>query len=580
MLIPARTTPQVSVDWTKCFTYDRLVSEEIEHYSEIEVTEDLREGGVAANLAWHRWYEFLAASWKSSFVDKVVQAAETRPAPRLLSLGCGYGGMEIDCARRLRGDYAILALDVNENLFAQARRQVAQEGLHLEFRALDLNFVELEENSIDVAFAHAALHHLLNFEHVFEQVHRALRPGGRLVLLDIIGRTQTLFWPENVRYATELVRAMPRRYRKGLQIEPAALFGGYLDGGEQPGMEGIRQEELEEQIDRWFRPLEMHKYNAFVRLICMHPTIAPRFDIQRARDRAYLEKLFRLDLQQIASGALRATEMFAMYEKRAVPDGPLAAHTATGPKVSVCLAGDNSLAEVRSCWESVRAQTHRNIEAILLLPEAGGEVADWGREVSAQGGLRTVTGGRVDRGLDWRPALDAATGEYVALANSEDVWYPIKLAEQVAFLEADPRPGLTYSQMMAVDDRGRRSAKGPGGDVLGRDLGDAVRESLSKGEELPRSNALFRRSSWTSSPEAAGSSPLTEGALYRALAARVPFGFQPRILGLQRQPRPEGSDGEAQPDSTVAPSGPQPRGRSLTEFLRRFRPRKRQDAKE
>ncbi|HXO22535.1 MAG TPA: class I SAM-dependent methyltransferase, partial [Thermoanaerobaculia bacterium] len=269
-----------------------------------------------ANRAWERWYRFLIAAWRTDFEAEIAAASRQFEAPRLLSLGCGYGGIEIGCARRLQGPYEIVALDLNENLFAPAREEVARDGLHVEFRALDLNFLELEENSFDVVFAHASLHHLLNFEHLFAQVYRALREEGRFIVLDMIGKTQVLFWPENVQFATDLVARMPQRYRGGLAADPRVLFPGYLDGAEQQGMEGIRQGELEEQIGRWFQPLKIFKYNAFVRLICTHPTIALNFDPDSAEDQAYLDSLYALDLEQVRKGTLRPTEMFAVYEKR------------------------------------------------------------------------------------------------------------------------------------------------------------------------------------------------------------------------------------------------------------------------
>lgn len=42
------TVQKVDIDWTSITDYSRLVEEEIEEYSNIEVTESLREGGIHA----------------------------------------------------------------------------------------------------------------------------------------------------------------------------------------------------------------------------------------------------------------------------------------------------------------------------------------------------------------------------------------------------------------------------------------------------------------------------------------------------------------------------------------------------
>ncbi|HET7178019.1 MAG TPA: methyltransferase domain-containing protein [Solirubrobacterales bacterium] len=539
----AGVTAEVAVDWTKCFAYERLVTEEVGHYSTIEVTEDLKQGGIDANRAWERWYRFLTAAWRTDFVAEIVGAARRFAAPRLLSLGCGYGGMEIECARRLGGRYELLALDLNEDLFGRARDEAAREGLHVQLQALDLNFVELAESSFDVVFAHASLHHLLNFEHLFAQVHRALRPDGRFVVLDIIGKTQVLFWPENVRFAAELVAKMPERYRAGLATEPGALFPGYLEGAEQQGMEGIRQGELEEQIERFFRPLSAFKYNSFVRLICTHPTIAPRFDPDLAEDRDYLDSLFRLDLEQVRSEALRPTEMFAVYEKRtreelASRGAGDAVELRSEPLVSVCVAVDGPAGALRTCMASLLAQTHRRLEILLVLAADDGEAADVARELAGRHPkvrllppVSVVGDGRAD----WARALPVAAGEYVACLSSRDAWYPVKLAEQVAFLEAQPAVGLAFAQAVVVDDRGRRTARAFGTDLVGEDISRHALERLIEGGEIPRSTAVFRRACWRQSAPADGA-VVTEEEIWLRLAARWEVGFQDRPLGMLRAP--------------------------------------------
>ena len=534
---PARVTSELAVDWTKCFDYERLVAEEIAHYSQLEVTAELKEGGVHANRAWLGWYQFLCASWKTDFGAEIVGAARRFEAPRLLSLGCGYGGMELDCARRLVGPYEMLALDVNESLFRRARVEVASAGLHVEFQALDLNFLELEPSSLDVVFAHASLHHLLNFEHLFAQVHRALKENGRLIVLDIIGKTQVLFWPENIRFATELVARMPERYRQGLAAEPQALFAGYLDGSEQSGMEGIRQEELEDQLSHWFHPLQMFKYNSFVRLICTHPTIAPAFDPDRPEDRAYLDSLYRLDLDQIARGNLRPTEMFAVYERRPATELAPSTTLRREPKVSVWVDCDGSAAELVTCFSSLRAQTHGNLEILLFMPADDGDVVQLAhRLASSRADVRLIASpSRADGFSGWRDALTVSRSDYVACMSSRDTWYPVKVAEQVALLEERPALGLAYSQAVVVDERGRRSSQAFGTDRVGEEAAPAALEGWLDGDPAPRSTLLIRRACLEQLADLDADLRTEEDFALHVVATRE-AGFLGHPLGMLRAP--------------------------------------------
>jgi len=254
--------------------------------------------------------------WKTNLGEEVTILCNDIRSPKILSLGCGYGGVELEIAQHLKNigkPYEITATDINRTIFMKAGKEVQTRGLNIRFLALDLNFIELEENSFDLVFAHASLHHLLNLEHVFYQIYKGLKKNGRLIIQDIIGKTQVLFWKENVDFAREVVRQMPARYKKGIS-DNQVLIPPYTEPSIQKGMEGIRQEEIEELVKIYFAPVKVFKYGSFIRMICTHPELGKRIDPDKKEDREYLEHLFRLDLRQIEEKKLRPTEMLAVFE--------------------------------------------------------------------------------------------------------------------------------------------------------------------------------------------------------------------------------------------------------------------------
>jgi hypothetical protein len=157
------------------------------------------------------------------------------------------------------------------------------------------------------------LHHVFNLENLFLQIYRGLKSNGRLVVQDIIGQTQVLFWKPNVAYATRQVRRMPGKYTGGTPAE--SIIMPYRKPSRQVGMEGIRQEEIEEQINNYFAPVKLFKFGSFARLVCTNPIVGQRFDADSPDDRAYLESLFSLDLEQVATGRLRPTEMLGVFAR-------------------------------------------------------------------------------------------------------------------------------------------------------------------------------------------------------------------------------------------------------------------------
>jgi SAM-dependent methyltransferase len=318
------TTSTLDIDLTRGTPYQELVAEEIEHYSSIPITDDLKEGGVHAHKSWAFYFDYLNKTvFGRGFLDEVVAQAEQFERPRLLSLGCGYGGHDLDIARRLRQPYQLVGVDLNPHIYSGAQRRATSEGLNVHFKSLDLNFVHIRPRAFDVIYAHASVHHILNLEHFFSRVCDGLTENGRLVILDIIGKTQVLFWKENVEFAASLIKKMPRRYRprvgkrlwKHAWFDPYSILPPYREPSVQSGMEGIRQEEIESVMVRWLTPIKLTRYDAYMRMICTNPYLGALLDPGKEEDRQYLEGLIRLELQQVESGKLKPTEMFGVFER-------------------------------------------------------------------------------------------------------------------------------------------------------------------------------------------------------------------------------------------------------------------------
>ena len=319
------TTSKVERDLTQITNYRKLIDEEIEHYSNVEVTEGLTEGGLQDTKSWHFYIEYLTRNvFGRQFHDEVATLAYQCECPRLLSLGCGYGGHDLQIARMLRKPFELIAVDLNPRIFTEAERKAASEGLNIRFRFLDLNFIYIQPRAFDVIYASASLHHILNLEHLFSQLHQGLKENGRLVVMDVIGKTQVIFWKENVEFVAGLVKWMPLRYRpsvgkrfwRHLSFDPYTIIPKYVEPSTQFGMEGIRQEEIEQLITRQFTPIKLFKYGAYMRMICTNQYLGACLDPEKERDRKYLEKLIKLELKQIETGKLRPTEMFGVFKKK------------------------------------------------------------------------------------------------------------------------------------------------------------------------------------------------------------------------------------------------------------------------
>jgi glycosyltransferase involved in cell wall biosynthesis len=157
-------------------------------------------------------------------------------------------------------------------------------------------------------------------------------------------------------------------------------------------------------------------------------------------------------------------------------------------RVSVIIPCHNTEAFLAETIESVLAQTRPAAE-ILVIDDGS---TDRTREVAASFGARVTLRSKPNGG----PAsarnlgMHLATGEYLAFLDSDDLWYPEKLARQLAAMETNPQIDLLFSEAwMFREERGARQLLRKIGYT-----GDPTFRQLLFGDFIPNSTVLLRRS--------------------------------------------------------------------------------------
>lgn len=105
------------------------------------------------------------------------------PKVDVADLGCGEGYLTLEAARWARHVTAIdRSKDVLERGKALARRR---KLANITWKRGDLERVPLPDKSTDLVLLSQALHHAENPAHALAEAHRILRPGGRVLVLDL-----------------------------------------------------------------------------------------------------------------------------------------------------------------------------------------------------------------------------------------------------------------------------------------------------------------------------------------------------------------------------------------------------------
>ena len=110
----------------------------------------------------------------------VLQLLDVHAGTSLVELGCGSGWMTRFAARH---GVQAEGYDISPEMIEIAREQAVAEGVDARFEVGDMEELDLGR-SFDACLLYDALHHTPRADLVFAAAHRALKPGGRLVLAE------------------------------------------------------------------------------------------------------------------------------------------------------------------------------------------------------------------------------------------------------------------------------------------------------------------------------------------------------------------------------------------------------------
>ncbi len=156
-----------------------------------------------------------------------VALASLKEGETVVDLGSGAG---IDCflaAQRVREKGKVIGVDMTHEMIDKAREN-AQKGNYknVEFRLGEIENLPIADDTADVIISNCVINLSPNKKRVFEEAFRTLRPGGRLMVSDIV-------------LLKELPEAIKKKAHPASCVRGAMLKSQYLKTIEHAGFRDV-----------------------------------------------------------------------------------------------------------------------------------------------------------------------------------------------------------------------------------------------------------------------------------------------------------------------------------------------------
>lgn len=160
------------------------------------------------------WDEVAASDTFQSIRDRVIELACPEHDDMVVDLGAGTGLLALALAPRVR---ELVAVDISEPMLERLDDAAIASSIHnVETVLADLRRLPLDDESATLVVSNYAFHHLHDTgkELALAEVRRILRPGGRLVICDMMFSLS--LDPRDRRLVAEKVAALLKRGPAGV----------------------------------------------------------------------------------------------------------------------------------------------------------------------------------------------------------------------------------------------------------------------------------------------------------------------------------------------------------------------------
>lgn len=114
----------------------------------------------------------------------IIEMSGVTENDNVIDVACGSG--IVSCAFAKYAHH-VTGIDITEEMLEQARKlQVENLLTNIEWVAGDVEPLKFDNNQFSIVFSRFSFHHFLEYEKVFEEMIRVCKPGGVVMVVDVV----------------------------------------------------------------------------------------------------------------------------------------------------------------------------------------------------------------------------------------------------------------------------------------------------------------------------------------------------------------------------------------------------------
>jgi len=146
-----------------------------QHYLKTDQYKD--SSNLDARVAIHTHFSTNPYGWMNWVFDRLLKLPEE---VEVLELGCGPGYLWKENAHRIPSGWRITLSDLSAGMLDAAWRNLVVSGRAFQFKEIDAQHIPFADQTFDAVIANHMLYHVPDKTKALTEIHRVLRPAGRL----------------------------------------------------------------------------------------------------------------------------------------------------------------------------------------------------------------------------------------------------------------------------------------------------------------------------------------------------------------------------------------------------------------